>query len=60
MQISRYYRHYLEQRRNRLSPTNLRKIPTKKFKKGKWVWSQYESKYHYDSLGENEEILTKE
>lgn len=32
--ISRYYRHYLEQRRNRLSPTNLRKIPTKKFKKG--------------------------
>jgi len=35
MQISRYYRHYLEQRRNRLSPTNLKKIPTKKFKKGK-------------------------
>ncbi|KAK2573741.1 E3 ubiquitin-protein ligase RNF13 [Acropora cervicornis] len=32
-EISRYYRHYLEQRRNRLSPTNLRKIPTKKFKK---------------------------
>ncbi|XP_020601502.1 E3 ubiquitin-protein ligase RNF13-like [Orbicella faveolata] len=32
--ISRYYRHYLEQRRNRLSPTNLKKIPTKKFKKG--------------------------
>lgn len=32
--ISRYYRHYLEQRRNRLSPANLKKIPTKKFKKG--------------------------
>ncbi|XP_032232424.2 E3 ubiquitin-protein ligase RNF13 isoform X1 [Nematostella vectensis] len=32
--ISRYYRHYLEKRRNRLSLTNLRKIPTKKFKKG--------------------------
>lgn len=32
--ISRYYRHYLEQRRNRLSPSTLKKIPTKKFKKG--------------------------
>ena len=39
MQISRYYRHYLEQRRNRLSPTNLRKIPTKKFKKGECDYS---------------------
>lgn len=32
--ISRYYRHYLEQRRNRLSPSTLKKIPTKKFRKG--------------------------
>lgn len=32
--ISRYYRHFLEQRRSRLSPGKLRKIPTKKFKKG--------------------------
>ncbi|XP_022792522.1 E3 ubiquitin-protein ligase RNF13-like [Stylophora pistillata] len=31
--ISRYYRHYLEQRRNRLSPSTLKKIPTKKFRK---------------------------
>lgn len=32
--ISRYYQHFLEQRRSRLSPGKLRKIPTKKFKKG--------------------------
>ncbi|XP_031565000.1 E3 ubiquitin-protein ligase RNF13-like [Actinia tenebrosa] len=32
--VSRYYRSYLEKRRNRITPANLKKIPTKRFKKG--------------------------
>ncbi|KAK3698542.1 hypothetical protein QZH41_014468 [Actinostola sp. cb2023] len=32
--VTRYYKSYLEKRRNRITPANLKKIPTRKFKKG--------------------------